>query len=357
MPVVIQLAVASQVARAHLRVAVHLLAFESLTLTRARMLHTPTNHRRALTWRRCFERPIVHGRDLYVQIDPIQQRATDPASIALDLLRVTATGMTSVAKVAAGTRVHRCHQHQTCGIGDSDKRARDRDEAVLQRLTKHLQHRTAELGQLIEKEYTVVRQRHLPWTGKTAAAAHHPHLRDRVVRRSKGTLGYQPRERLCEPRHRVHAGGLQRLLKGHRRKDRWKTTCKHRLSGARWTDHQQVMPASRCDLEGSTRTMLATNIGEVRVVLHLGHHRLYRPWRRLHRRPRFALKKAQRLLQATATHDLRVHHQRRLLHIVVGNDHATKPLLTCTQRQGEHTADGAQLSLKRELASDEVLAR
>ena len=74
-----------------------------------------------------------------------------------------------VAVVATRARIHRCHEHERGGVVDAVLGARNRDVAVLQRLPHHLQNRAIELGQLVKKKDSVVRQRDFSWRGISAA--------------------------------------------------------------------------------------------------------------------------------------------------------------------------------------------
>jgi hypothetical protein len=80
--------------------------------------------------------------------------------------------------------VHGRGQHELGGEGDGASCPRDRHDAVFQRLTKHLQHAHAELGQLVEKENAAVGQTNLARAGP-AAAADEADVADRVVGRAE----------------------------------------------------------------------------------------------------------------------------------------------------------------------------
>ena len=61
-----------------------------------------------------------------------------------------------VSIVAAGTGVHRGHEHEGAGILDAVLGATDGNGAVLQRLAQHLKDTARELWQLVEKEDTIM---------------------------------------------------------------------------------------------------------------------------------------------------------------------------------------------------------
>ena len=56
--------------------------------------------------------PERHRRHLDVDVDAVEQRAADPAHVALDLRRRAVAGVPRVAEVAARARVHRRDQHE-----------------------------------------------------------------------------------------------------------------------------------------------------------------------------------------------------------------------------------------------------
>ena len=70
-----------------------------------------------------------------MQIDAIEQRSGDSLAITLNLKRAATAFALQIAKVPAGTRVHRSHEHELGGERHAASRARDRDFAVFQRMT------------------------------------------------------------------------------------------------------------------------------------------------------------------------------------------------------------------------------
>ncbi len=91
-------------------------------------------------------------------------------------------------------------------------------ETLLERLAEDLEDMALELGQLIQEQDPVVRQRHLPRHGQLAAADQ-PHIRDGVVRgpeRARGDEGGAP---TGEAGDAMDAGGLQGFCQAHRRQD------------------------------------------------------------------------------------------------------------------------------------------
>lgn len=117
---------------------------------------------------RCVQGGGLAG-DGDVQVDAVQQRAGELSPVALDLLRGAPAAAAGVPEKAARAGVHggdqleaRRKTHGVAGPGDDDMPA-------LQRLAQHLQDLAIELGQLIQKKHTVVRQGDFPGLWATAS--------------------------------------------------------------------------------------------------------------------------------------------------------------------------------------------
>src|SRR5262249_23574819 len=73
---------------------------------------------------------ITYRRHFDLNVDAVEERAGDSRAIALDLQRRADAFFLRVGKKAARARVHRCDQHNSCGIVDRAQGAGDRDAAV-----------------------------------------------------------------------------------------------------------------------------------------------------------------------------------------------------------------------------------
>src|SRR5215218_4532552 len=98
------------------------------------------------------------ARDVHEQVYPVEQGAGDASLVAFDLGRRAPARTSSIARVAAGARVHRAHQREARRVAQRRRHPGDRDVPVLQWLAQHLERRPAELGELVEEEDAVVRQ-------------------------------------------------------------------------------------------------------------------------------------------------------------------------------------------------------
>ena len=144
-----------------------------------------------------------------MQVDAVHQRAAEFSLIAQHLVGRASAAAAARAQVAAGAGVHGGHQLKTrrklcppCG-------PRDGDGAGLQRLAQRLEGGAGELGQLVQKQHAMVRQRNLARPGRRAAA----HQRDRagrMVRAAGGALA--PALHIKTPAQAADGGTLQRLI-------------------------------------------------------------------------------------------------------------------------------------------------
>src|SRR5207253_1156435 len=105
--------------------------------------------------------PVWHRRHLDVDVDPVDQRPADAREVLLDLRLRTLALAAGIGVVPARTRIHRGNQHEPRRKHDRRVRSGDRDDAVFKRLAEGLQYRAGELGELIEKQKPMVRERHL----------------------------------------------------------------------------------------------------------------------------------------------------------------------------------------------------
>ena len=66
-----------------------------------------------------------------------------------------------------------------------------------------------------------------------------------------------------EPRHRMDARHLERLLLLERRQDPRQPAREHRLAGSRRATEQEVVPSCRRELERTATTLLAAHVREI----------------------------------------------------------------------------------------------
>ena len=214
--------------------------------------------------------------------------------------------------------------------------------AGLQRLTQAVERLRRELGQFIQEEHAVVRQRGFAGAGLEAAAGERGHAGG-VVRRAErpgagqGALGDQSGDGVD---HR----SLEQLAGRERRQQARQPARQHRLARARRSDEQQVVAAGRGDLERAFGALLTLDVAQVRPRLGVQH------------RPR--LGRAQHLDAAEVVDQgdqrARRQHRRlpapgRLRAIGLGADQA-EPEPVRGHRRGQHAADRGDPAIQRQLA-------
>ena len=181
----------------------------------------------------------LHGRDVDVHVDAVQQRPGDLGPVRRHALEGAGAPPRGVAEPAAFAGVHGAHQHEPAGIGDRPGGAGDGDAPVLDGLAQGLDHVPVKFRQLIQKEDAVVGQGDLPRLELRPAG--HGRVGQRVVRGAEGPLGQDMLSAHSLPGHRVDGGGLQLLLTGHIRQDGGQALGQHGFSGPRGADEQYVM--------------------------------------------------------------------------------------------------------------------
>jgi hypothetical protein len=201
-----------------------------------------------------------HRRHFDLQVDAVEQRAAQPASVASDLVRRAAAGRPRIAEVAAGAGVHRRHELEAGRKVGPGAGARDGEPAGLERLPQCLEGGARELRKLVEEEHPVVRQRGLPGAWRRAAADERGR-RGAVVRRP---------ERAKAPARVVEGAGrapdrrrLERGIVVEWRQQPGQASRQHRLAAARRAGHQQRVPAGGGDLEGALGRCLSLHVGQV----------------------------------------------------------------------------------------------
>ena len=154
----------------------------------------------------------VQRRDLHDHIDPVQQRAADPAQILPHRPGRAGAPARGVAVPAAFTGIHGADQHKLAGIRLGARHPGDGDPSVLQGLAQDLQGVLPELRQLVQEQHAPVGQRHLPGPGHRTAAGQ-PRRRDGMMGTAEGADVDQGMVRRQKAHDRVDLCDLQRLLR------------------------------------------------------------------------------------------------------------------------------------------------
>src|SRR6185437_12735983 len=171
-----------------------------------------------------------------------------------------------VVEVTAGAGVHGRGQHEARGEAERHCGARNGDLTVLKRLAENLEDVARELGKLVQEEEAVVREADLAGT-RDHAATDEAGVGDGVVRCAEGTLRDQTFVLVEDAGDGVNLGGLERLFEAQRREDRGQALGEHRLAGTWRADHEDVVPARRCDLERALGNVLSAYVAKVGEVI------------------------------------------------------------------------------------------
>ena len=205
---------------------------------------------------------IVHpGRGLHQQIQPVEEGAGYPCPIAHAPGRRARAAAGAVAEVAAGAGVHCADELKAGGKIGASGSAGDRDPAGFQGLAQDIEHSLTELAELVEEEHASMGEGNLSGP-RVGAAAHQRDGGGAVVRRAEGAPRPVPRVE-GQRRHRHDGGGFEGFFLAHGRQQPRQSLREHRLPGARRTDHEEMMPTARRDLERPPGTVLSANLRHV----------------------------------------------------------------------------------------------
>src|SRR5439155_24689257 len=133
---------------------------------------------------------------------------------------------------AARAEIHRRNELKPSREYRSAADARDRDDTVLERLPERLEHRSRELGELVEKENTAMGEARFSRSRRRGSAADDRRRGARMVRRTKGRNADQSGARPEDPGDRVDARDLERLVVAEQREDAGQAAREHRLAGS-----------------------------------------------------------------------------------------------------------------------------
>ena len=203
-----------------------LVIVETLSLPLARSHDAVADRGRAFLRALTGNVSIFDGRHFDVQIDAIEQRSRDSLTITLYLNRTATAFSFQIAKVAARARIHCCNEHEFRWKSDTASGARHRDFSILERLAHHFQRRPFELGQLIEKEDTVVGEAHFTGVRK-CAATEKSNVTDGVMRIAERSRRDKRLFSIEQTGDAMNLRRLNRFIQGERRNDGWNALGQH----------------------------------------------------------------------------------------------------------------------------------
>jgi hypothetical protein len=141
------------------------------------LTHTSTGLPRLIRLQQCFGWQCRH---LQLQVDPIQQRAGDLLLVAPNLVGGADTTVRPIVMIATGAGVHRRHQLKSGRVAGLPRCTGDQYLACFQWLTQDLKYTARILGQFIQEQNPLMRQRYFTGTGVTATT-HQRNRRGRMV--------------------------------------------------------------------------------------------------------------------------------------------------------------------------------
>jgi len=119
----------------HLRISVDVfLATIAFELDVARAQHAAAHAGGAFDFHVAAQFLVLHGRNLDVYVNAVQQRAGDFRDVALDLHRRAVAFALGISEESARTRIHSGGQHEARRKIHGERSARDGDVAVFKRL-------------------------------------------------------------------------------------------------------------------------------------------------------------------------------------------------------------------------------
>jgi hypothetical protein len=316
-------------------------------LARPRLLDPASDRLRALAGLLAHQLVSRQARNDQPEVDAIQQRPRELRGVGLEPVTPADALPNGVALEAARTRVRRSDEREPGRELDGPHHPGHHDAPVLHRLAQPLDRVAAELGELVQEQDAMMRERHLTGTQEARAAAEQRRRRHRVVRRAERSFRDEPAYQ--EPGHRMQLGDLERLVPRHRRQDRGEATCQHGLASAGRSHHQDVVSAGGGHLERPTRLRLATDLGEVdRMAVSVALGLLSGSGRG---RPR-AAQERDHLAERRRPDNLEVLDERRLGGVGCGDDHAAQARPGRRDRDREHPGCRNEPASQRELASE-----
>ena len=209
------------------------------------------------------------ARDVKPDVHAVEERPRQPLTVSDDPMRWALARARGVALEAARAGVRGRDEREPRRKLDRAHGPRDDHATVFERLPESLDRIATELGQLIEEQDPVVRQRALTGPQIRASPAQQSSQRDGVMRRTERASSCEPAAE--QTRDRMQLRDFERLLARQSGQDRCEAPREHGLPRSRWSDHEHVVTAGRGDLERATGLGLRSDIGEVDACVGLAH--------------------------------------------------------------------------------------
>ena len=282
------------------------------------------------------------------EVEPVEEGTRELVPERCKPLRRAGALGRRVSPAGTGTEVHRRHELESSREERLALHPCDGDDTVLERLSKCLERRPLELGQLVEKQDSMMGKARLART-RPGAAADDRRGGGAVMRRAERAVCDQGPLGRKDAGNRMDAHHLECFARLERRQDRRQAPAEHRLPGSGWSRKKQVVAARGRELERTSRALLAAYVREIGLIgLRLLVRRVGR-WR-----PQLATEVGDRLREVAHRHCLDS-AQLRLARRLGSAQNPLEPRAPRPFRDGERTAHGPDASVEGQLAHCRML--
>ncbi len=132
--------------------------------------------------------------------------------------------------------------------------------AGLQRLTQTIEHLRLELGEFVEEQHALMRERDFAGLGMRATANQCRHRRRMMWRAERAPIGECAARQLAGDR--VDERDFEKFARIERRENRWQARREHGFAGAGRSVHQKIVAAGG-DFERPLGAFLAFDVAEI----------------------------------------------------------------------------------------------
>ena len=151
--------------------------------------------------------------------------------------------------------------------------------------------------------------------------------------------------------------GLQTFCQGEGRQDARQALGHHRLATAWRSDEDDIVPASRSNLQGTLHSLLPFHIGKVKVEGTLLFIELLACIDEGGLVLGAAIEETDDIGQTVHTIHVQLVHDRRFTYILLRHNQPFELLLPSPDGDGEHTTDRFQLAVESQLADHHIVAQ
>ena len=307
-------------------------------------VHPLLDSGRRLRFGSCAQFLKMHCRNLYYNVDSVQQRAGNPAAVALHLPLRAPAAAGGIAIPAAFAGVHGAHQHEFRWVGHRPGDPGNGHFPVFQRLAHQVQGILPEFRHFVQKQHALVGHGNFTGPG-IGAAAGKARVGDGVVGRTEGPPCQQGLLRGEQAHNGVDLTDLQCFLPGHIRQDRRQALAEHTFSGAGRADEQHIVTACGSNLQCPLYVLLPKNVLKVQLRRRTP---LRHPWGLLCKLP-LPVQSIGKLTDSGHGDNGRATGQGSFRRVFRRDKQRFDPRPLCSQRHGQHAGHGTNLPVQTDL--------